>query len=564
MAIEPADASLLWSEINQDTTDSIILYCGAGVTIDRTGVSWNTLVTEVARQTLRSDDIGANSKFGEECAKFFRTEDFSAEQKATVATAGVNQDVTAKVIADTLYRRSGYRQGRLLDKITQLAVIMAFFGKKIYLVTTNYDTYIEESVRQAVSKFPRTLRPNFEVGIFSLESGDSESEWAEVIRPSANAGSRVADINIFYVHGRIERNGDLSGSLVFSESEYEESHNRTVSLLCALFRQGTTVIVGSSLVDTPLVRSLLQLRREQQESSSDGAVAGFNRYAVMPCITSSGSSFLTLQLMRAGELGLHPIFFEYYDQISDLFSNLISFALKSDLPSGLMPSDFALEKWMDVAKNNFSREISMLAYDYSVTLVREFFNKYFPRDELLKIEFWFLESSETSPTGKALTVWSNSAGPIYTKGLRRTEPVTVDNARRVASVSCFTTGAPNLIGVQSLDIAAFDAFRRDNSKPTRWRSFFSVPISLWFDEFRVQVTIGVITLASMRCVSDYQEETFFDYDSLATRRHPDDEAFLSVQGDDVKRTIRTYLADLGDYVAMTILSAGADENTESE
>ena len=140
----------------------------------------------------------------------------------------------------------------------------------------------------------------------------------------------------------------------------------------------------------------------------------------------------------------------------------------------------------------------------------------------------------------------------------------MDNARRVASVSCFTTGAPNLIGVQSLDIAAFDAFRRDNSKPTRWRSFFSVPISLWFDEFRVQVTIGVITLASMRCVSDYQEETFFDYDSLATRRHPDDEAFLSVQGDDVKRTIRTYLADLGDYVAMTILSAGADENTESE
>jgi len=268
--------------------------------------------------------------------------------------------------------------------------------------------------------------------------------------------------------------------------------------------------------------------------------------------------------MRAGELGLHPIFFEYYDQISDLFSNLISFALKSDLPSGLMPSDFALEKWMDVAKNNFSREISMLAYDYSATLVRDFFNKYFPRDELLKIEFWFLERSETSPTGKALTVWSNSAGPVYTKGLRRTEPVTVDNARRVASVSCFTTGAPNLIGVQSLDIAAFDAFRRENSKPTRWRSFFSVPISLWFDEFRVQVTVGVVTLASMRCVSDFPEETFFDYDSAVDRQYPEDEAFLSVQGDDVKRTIRTYLADMGEYVAMTILSGGADENTESE
>lgn len=564
MVIEPSDARVLWSEINQDLTDSLVIYCGAGVTIDRTGVSWNTLVTEVARQTLRSYDERSNTNFDQECAKFFRSEDFSAEQKATVATAGADQHVTAKVIADTLYRRSGYRQGRLLDKITQLAVTLAFFGKKIYLVTTNYDTYIEESIHHAVSKFPSTLQCNFRIDTCLLESGDSQADWAQIIRSSSNKGSRVAEITIFYVHGRIKKDGELSGTLVFSESEYEESHNRTVPLLCELFRQGPSVVVGSSLVDTPLVRSLLQLRREQQESSSYKTTAVFNRYAVMPYLTSDGSGFSTLQLMRAQELGVRPIFFEYYDQISDLFSNLISFALKSNLPSKFMPSELALQKWMDAANRNFSREISMLAYDYSAALVRDFFNSYFPRDELLKVEFWFLESSESSPTGKVLTVWSNSAGPVYTKGLRRTEPVTVDNVRRVASVSCFTTGAPNLIGVQSLDIAAFDAFRRENSKPTRWRSFFSVPISLWFDEFRVQVTVGVVTLASMRCVSDFPEETFFDYDSAVDRQYPEDEAFLSVQGDDVKRTIRTYLADMGEYVAMTILSGGADENTESE
>ena len=39
---------------------------------------------------------------------------------------------------------------------------------------------------------------------------------------------------------------------------------------------------------------------------------------------------------------------------------------------------------------------------------------------------------------------------------------------------------------------------------------------------------------------------------------------LSVKGDDFKRTIRTYLADLGEYVAMTVLSAAADESVESE
>lgn len=130
MVMKPADARVLWTEINQDATDSLVLYCGAGVTIDRTGVSWNTLVTEVARQTLRSSDRRRNTNFGEECAKFFRSADFSAEHKATVAAAGVNPDVIAKVIADTLYRRSGYRQGRLLDKITQLAVTLACFGKR--------------------------------------------------------------------------------------------------------------------------------------------------------------------------------------------------------------------------------------------------------------------------------------------------------------------------------------------------------------------------------------------------------------------------------------------------
>ena len=102
----------------------------------------------------------------------------------------MNPDVIAKVIADTLYRRSGYRQGRLLDKITQLAVTLACFGKKIYLVTTNYDTFIEESVQQAVSKFPRTLRRNFKVRVCSLESGDSEPDWAEIIQHGATTGTR--------------------------------------------------------------------------------------------------------------------------------------------------------------------------------------------------------------------------------------------------------------------------------------------------------------------------------------------------------------------------------------
>lgn len=88
MVMKPADARVLWTEINQDATDSLVLYCGAGVTIDRTGVSWNTLVTEVARQTLRSSDRRRNTNFGEECAKFFRSADFSAEHKAALHNWG--------------------------------------------------------------------------------------------------------------------------------------------------------------------------------------------------------------------------------------------------------------------------------------------------------------------------------------------------------------------------------------------------------------------------------------------------------------------------------------------
>ena len=78
-----------------------------------------------------------------------------------------------------------------------------------------------------------------------------------------------------------------SGKLVFSEEDYEESHDRSLEVLTNLFSQGTTIIVGSSLTDTPLVRSILKIKSESEEQhgKNDGKVvsSGCAIYAFMKC-----------------------------------------------------------------------------------------------------------------------------------------------------------------------------------------------------------------------------------------------------------------------------------------
>ena len=450
----------LWSEIKK--SKRVVIFCGAGVTIGRTGVSWGDLVRQVGRKTLCTEED--QSSFCEACDNFFGSTSFTPEQKASVAAAKLQDDTTInEVIKETLYNNSGYQEGRLLDALTNFIMEMLVADKEIDIVTTNYDTHIEDRMQHLIEAYknngekelPKEKCPRMTVTILK-DDGPEENE-----QMYDGGGSTV---NFVYVHGRVDSYGKARGTVVFSERDYEKSHDRTTEKLMKLFKDSPTIIVGSSLADTPLIRSLLGVAREE----SKGGRVHYHRYAVMAGVVVEDNEASTeLQVLRAKQLGLKPLFYDYYDEIADIFWNLRAFLLKGvdDFEEDL-PCELAKNDWVKKAeKQSRERTISTQVYEYSARFARGIRNIFGVEDEYLKIEFWFLEGDDGQTHKRFLKVWTNSAGPVYTRGLRRCEEITRANAERVASMRSFVDGRANLKPLDELNIGV--AFTSDLDHPFR-------------------------------------------------------------------------------------------------
>lgn len=295
---DEADLRDLWYEVND--SKSIVIYCGAGVTADRTGVGWLGLINRVADKLMECPDSRLiknletcfdNDKDDKKLQsarnavkEYLNDEDVPLEVKATMVEALAkneknNNDAIQKVFAEALYRDSGWHRGRTLQKLVDFIVISACMGKSISIITTNYDTYIERAICKRLqflkdsnlSEDSESKKPLPElswVAYKRVNSGPND-EVREVKPPeplfSGDEGGSSIEVN--YIHGRIAENGDLDGSLVFSEQDYAASHDGTVEKLIKWFEKGPTIIVGASLNDVPLVRGLLGFKRTIKEGS---------------------------------------------------------------------------------------------------------------------------------------------------------------------------------------------------------------------------------------------------------------------------------------------------------
>ena len=548
----------LWSEISK--SERVVIFCGAGVTIGRTGISWGDLVRQVGSKTLCTEEDQLS--FCKACENFFGSTSFTAEQKASVAAANLQDDTTInEVIAETLYTNSGYQEGRLLNALSHLIIEMLIEHKDIDIVTTNYDTYIEDSIFSLIDtyknndeiKLPEECCPRMNVTILK------DDGFEEKKRMYDGGGNTV---NVVYLHGRVDKKGAALGTVVFSERDYEKSHDRTTKKLMELFKNSPTIIVGSSLADTPLIRSLLGLAREE----SKGGRVHCHRYAVMDRVLEGNEASTELQVLRAKQLGLKPLFYDYYDEITDIFWNLYAFLLKGvdDFEEDL-PCELAKNDWVKKAEEQSrERTISTQVYEYSARFARRIRNNFGVEDEYLKIEFWFLEGDDGQTHRRFLKVWTNSAGPVYTRGLRRCEEITRANAKRVASMRSFVDGRVNLTRLDELNIGNAGTGGFGDTDSSRWKTFFSVPITYVFEERGVEVTVGVVTLASMYWTADSKVNSFCrkiteDRDSSVGRGNLCRKlSFLSPENDKLKWTLKDTLIALGQYAAFPIDSNGED------
>ena len=595
-----ADLRDLWYEIND--SKSIVIYCGAGVTADRTGVGWLGLINRVADKLMECSDSRLIENL-ETCSAFddckddkkpqsarkavkeyLNDEDVPLEVKATMVEAlaknenNENNDAIRKVFAEALYRDSGWHRGRTLQKLVDFIVISACMGKSISIITTNYDTYIERAIRERLEFLDDpNLSEDSELEFLDDPnlSEDSESKkplpklsWVAYKRVNSEPNDEVREveeskvlfegdkegssIEVNYIHGSITENGDLRGSLVFSERNYADGHDRTVKKLIKWFEKGPTIIVGASLNDVPLVRSLLEFKRTIKERG-EGSHAGI--YAILRRIAIDSEDISDqFQLSRAEVLGIKLLMFDSYNDIPDIFSNLIALCAQGiDGYGGKLPCELALEDWIGQTAK-FSRKISEYGYEMSSIVIDEIFKKLIGEEEKIKIEFWFVGYAEGSSDEKVLRVWTNSVGPTFTTGLRREEGILRDNEKKVASVKAYCSGIPEIISIDELNVGIDEKKNRDASAG-RWKTFLAVPLSVPSKKYNVDIVVGVVTLASTYKMSD---SNF--YDSKSSESAPSSGLDSKINN---KRLIVDYMRVMGRNLAETILNWNDYVNLES-
>lgn len=576
-------------------SNHIVIYCGSGVIKNEIGgVSRDRLVTLVAQKTM----LGFAEQYGSEgvsaaCTNFFTSKDHAPEFKATIAASyAEEEDDIVSPIGKTLYHNS-WSEGRLLFELAKFVVKLSIdFKKSVSIVTPNYDTYIEDSILDELYLQygqRKTSTKDFDVDLRLVGYAYKEKNKKVLCYDYAFArNEKLPKIEIHHLHGRIcstrysyalgdlVSNGDvnkegtdlleskeftISGKLVFSEEDYEESHDRSLKVLTELFSQGTTIVVGSSLTDTPLVRSLLKIKgeSEEQHGKNGGKVvsSGCAIYAFMKCGVDGYEKF---QLERAEALGIEPLFYEFHDEIPEVFSNLtalLAHGNKDGSYSEVLPYDQALREWARLANNQKQfRKLVEHGYEMSAKLARDVVIKHYAqKGELLKIECWFLDL-EGDVSKKVLRVWTNSVGPTFATDLRRAEAVSSSNVEKVASVQAFCEGAPKIIPIDQLELGLVKLKDDKNISATRWKSFMSVPIVVPFKEYDVDVIVGVVTLASTYKYSDFENRNFFNSEkALSVLKASENESFMSIyDGIEERMIIRNYLEVLGISLAKMILS----------
>ena len=615
---DEADLRDLWYEVND--SKSIVIYCGAGVTADRTGVGWLGLINRVADKLMECPDSKLIKKL-ETCfdndkddeklqsarkavKEYLNDEDIPLEVKATMVEAlaknenNENNDAIRKVFAEALYRDSGWHRGRTLQKLVDFIVISACMGKSISIITTNYDTYIERAILERLeflddpnlsedSELEFLDDPNLSEDLeleflddpnlsedLELEflddpnlSEDSESKkplpklsYVAYKRVNSGPNDEVREveerdslfdgdkggssIEVNYIHGSITENGDLRGSLVFSERNYADGHDRTVKKLIKWFEKGPTIIVGASLNDVPLVRSLLGFKRTIKKGS-ESSYAGI--YAILRRIAIDSEDISDqFQLSRAEVLGIKLLMFDSYNDIPDIFSNLIALCAQGvDGYGGKLPCELALEDWIGQTAK-FSRKISEYGYEMSSIVIDEIFKKLIGEEEKIKIEFWFVGYAEGSSDEKVLRVWTNSVGPTFTTGLRREEGILRDNEKKVASVKAYCSGIPEIISIDELNVGIDEKKNRDASAG-RWKTFLAVPLSVPSKKYNVDIVVGVVTLASTYKISD---SNFFD--SKSSESAPS--SGLDSKINNKRLIVVDYMRVIGRNLAETILN----------
>lgn len=474
----------------------LLLYCGAGVTIDRTGHSWTGLIMSLLPERRHKTRPGMPTRAQVACLDRSSPETLASSVVYLLREASGGgeklQRALREKLRDALYKtQAKWQEGALVTQIMTLAVIRSDMGRETTLLTTNYDTFLEAQYEQVRTHFIGTgaTMPGLRVRL----AGDAAP--VRVVEPSGiDPQTPGAYIDIVYLHGRLPPvglYGNANWPLVLDENSYAESAPKVeAEIRDNLQGASLAIMLGTSLKDVPLVRALSVTPPDECQR-----IAVLLRADHAHARDEDETLALLLAKHRAAELKVTPVFPDFPGQVAQLISEVtMHLAYPYFLPENPMtyPYTRRVDAWWNTWSEAHSDDLDLTdGLRTLLTSVHETAGLELtpslmePDRERLQVELWVRDGPVAK--NRSLRRWGR-ATETHPDGMAGKSEA-LARGSYLAPVRAFTEGRPLRLDVESLDKG-----RHDLDQYT-WKTFLCVPVRVH------RAIVGVISLASSYHIS---------------------------------------------------------------
>jgi SIR2-like domain len=386
-----------------------------------------------------------------------------------------------RLARDAAIRRQIYGTGTLVRHFTQkpslahdllnMAITLKACGKSVHILTTNYDSVLEEIAESDPDI--RNLTSYYGV------------EFVCYARQKPNIAKEAAEIPIVHIHGYIPRkepDESATSKVVFSEPDYvswmDDADMR--NYIYSRFDHGYTLMIGASLRDNNIIAYLGQ-------TDSMGA----HRYALLPFQgdperklvaknAESASVIAAIREMRGKQLGIRILTPDFYGQVRQF---LIEVSLGASSASGKYRQEATYQqrvsRWVErfMATKYYSDEERASATESLRSLAREV-NSMIAESKHAKAELWVRRDLAT----RTLELWCES----QSTWMRARDEDYWPHTRQITS----DLDTPAVISFANRSANQGQVTYRVDG---RWTHFISAPIIL-SEEPDSEIPVGIVVL----------------------------------------------------------------------
>ena len=499
-------------------SDHVILYCGAGVTISSTGLSWQGMVSAVAERLtdLKDFKILDEENFSS-LKEYIRNPQIEPMRKASLLSELIREieasesnslkykEILRRALTASLYSKYKRQAApfssntQLLDHISLLAFYLLLCGKRVSIITTNYDTFLEGHLRMMLAVLTQW---GFTFGLKVYSNGEPVT--------SANEARQVS---FHYLHGRVPRNSDSkntnlngtkvkNGEVVFSEEDYFKHQNKTRKRIGRIMGDdGVIVIIGSSLEDPPLLQWLHSNKASKKLATVWVTTISKEKIDAPHILDKNRRNKISFLSKRLKHIGIdYYIPFRCYGEVPEFFRDVIlrlgvrrtvrSKSRSIDISTQLQLSDWSkkVEERINTRKITYRLYRTLHSGNEQIQkIANSFIGQFYPVST--KVELWLRGLAPGLGDPSQFVKVADSSGVVLDPRSRRIEHLSRRFPSRSASVRAFQDAQAELLTLKDLGL---------QTNSSRWQAFYAIPIQddLGLDANAApQVTVGVIGLA---------------------------------------------------------------------